>query len=175
MLDKIKLAVGQTNDIYQKLSNEIASIALACLIGYVNGSTARALGLPHNVDEHEINSMNAIGELDMNFELRKRYDEQKKSLSKLHKSNQNRNSTPKSSSSNTGCYIATMVYGDYDHPQVIILRQFRDEVLDQSTVGKWFIRTYYRLSPKLVAQLKNKKSINIIIRKTLNQFIKLIK
>ncbi len=84
-------------------------------------------------------------------------------------------STPKSSSSNSGCYIATMAYGDYDHPQVIILRQFRDEVLDQSPAGKWFIRTYYRLSPKLVARLKNKKSINIIIRKTLNQFIKLIK
>jgi hypothetical protein len=74
-----------------------------------------------------------------------------------------------------GCYIATMAYGDYDHPQVMILRQFRDEVLDNSDVGKWFIKTYYYYSPKLVEKLKSKRRINTIIRKTLNQFIKLIK
>ncbi len=76
---------------------------------------------------------------------------------------------------NKGCYIATMVYGDYNHPQVMILRQFRDEVLDKMVLGKWFIKTYYHYSPKIVEKLKNKKAINIIIRKSLNQFIKLLK
>lgn len=172
-LDKIKLAVGSTNEIYQKLSNDIATLALACLIDYVNGDANSVLGLPPSVGEHEINSMNAIGELDMNFEIRKRYNEQKQSLNNLHRAIQKRNST--SSSSSSGCYIATMAYGDYDHPQVMILRQFRDEVLDKSVVGKWFIKTYYHYSPKLVEKLKNKRRINDIIRKTLNQFIKLIK
>jgi hypothetical protein len=82
---------------------------------------------------------------------------------------------PTSTSSNSGCYIATMAYGDYDHPQVMILRHFRDEVLDKSTFGKWFIKTYYHYSPRLVEKLKNQKTVNIIIRKALNQFIKLIK
>ncbi len=80
-----------------------------------------------------------------------------------------------SSGSSGDCYIATMAYGDYDHPQVMILRQFRDEVLDKSSFGKWFIKTYYHYSPKLVERLKNKKTVNSIIRKALNQFIKLIK
>ena len=80
-----------------------------------------------------------------------------------------------SSSGSGGCYIATMVYDDYDHPQVMILRQFRDNVLDKSQLGKWFIRIYYHFSPKLVEKLKDKKEINNVIRKTLNQFIKLIK
>lgn len=75
----------------------------------------------------------------------------------------------------TGCYIATMAYGDYNHPQVMILRQFRDEVLGRSLFGKAFIKMYYYYSPKLVMKLKNKKSANLIIRMTLNQFIKLIK
>ncbi len=74
-----------------------------------------------------------------------------------------------------GCYIATMAYGDYNHPKVIILRQFRDDTLDKNILGKWLIKIYYYYSPKLVEKLKNKKNINIIIRKTLNQFIKLIK
>jgi hypothetical protein len=74
-----------------------------------------------------------------------------------------------------GCYIATMAYGDYNHPQVMILRQFRDEVLDKSAFGKWFIKTYYHNSPRLVQRLKNQRTVNILIRKALNQFIKLIK
>lgn len=32
-----------------------------------------------------------------------------------------------------GCYIATMVYGNYDHPQVMVLRDFRDSYLAKDT------------------------------------------
>ena len=90
----------------------------------------------------------------------------------------NNTSTPKptsSSSSKDGCYIATMVYGSYDHPQVLILRRFRDNVLDKSFFGRWFIKTYYYYSPKLVDKLKNRKTINMVIRKVLNQFIRIIR
>jgi len=175
-LDNIKTSVGSDNELYQKLSNDVASISLACLIDYVNNSGNSALGIPPNIDEHEITVMNSIGELEMNFEMRKRYNEQKNALNNLQRSIQRRNSSTSSSSSGSGgCYIATMAYGDYDHPQVMILRQFRDEVLDKSVFGKWFIKTYYHYSPKLVEKLKNKQRINIIIRKALNQFIKLIK
>ena len=42
---------------------------------------------------------------------------------------QNKTGTSYSSNSTkkVGCYIATMVYGDYNHPQVLVLRRFRDE------------------------------------------------
>ncbi|MFB6230483.1 MAG: CFI-box-CTERM domain-containing protein [Salinibacter sp.] len=46
-----------------------------------------------------------------------------------------------------GCFIATAVYGSYDHPNVIRLRRFRDEVLRQSILGRVFIRVYYRYGP----------------------------
>lgn len=75
----------------------------------------------------------------------------------------------------SACYIATMAYGDYDHPQVMVLREFRDEVLARSRAGRWFIKTYYRYSPALVQKLENKKKINRLIQKSLNQLIKLIK
>lgn len=74
-----------------------------------------------------------------------------------------------------GCYIATMAYGSYEHPQVLELRKFRDEILQKTFLGRIFIKTYYFISPKLVQILKNKKTINIFIRKFLNQFIKIIK
>jgi predicted amino acid dehydrogenase len=84
-------------------------------------------------------------------------------------------SSSSSSSSSGGCYIATMAYGDYDHPQVMVLRKFRDDFLSKTVIGRSFIKFYYRYSPSLVEKLKNKQSINLIIRKGLDQFIKAIK
>ena len=87
-----------------------------------------------------------------------------------------RSSTPSRSTGKKGpCYIATMAYGDYDHPQVMVLRDFRDQWLNKYILGKWFIRAYYRYSPKLVEALEDKKNVNNFIRIILNQFIKLIK
>lgn len=52
--------------------------------------------------------------------------------------------------SKQGCYIATCVYGSYDCPEVWTLRRFRDETLRSSWYGRFFIRTYYAISPTLV-------------------------
>lgn len=76
---------------------------------------------------------------------------------------------------NEGCYIATMAYGDYDHPQVIELRRFRDDCLLQCSFGKAFVNLYYWLSPKLVTLLTGHDSINSAIRKILDSFIVYIK
>lgn len=81
----------------------------------------------------------------------------------------------KAKKSNQSCYIATMAYGDYNHSQVLELRKFRDEFLSKTIIGRNFIKLYYKYSPSLVQRLKNKKGINLIIRKALDQFIKTIK
>lgn len=52
--------------------------------------------------------------------------------------------------SNSGCYVATCVYGSYDCPQVWTLRRFRDNTLAEAMLGRVFIRTYYAISPTLV-------------------------
>lgn len=80
-----------------------------------------------------------------------------------------------SSATDSGCYIATMAYGDYDHPQVLELRKFRDDFLSKTIIGRSFIKLYYKYSPRLVERLRNKQHINFIIRKGLDQFIKSIK
>lgn len=71
----------------------------------------------------------------------------------------------------SGCYIATMAYGSYEHPQVIILRKFRDDVLLKYLVGKLFVEAYYLTSPKIVVVLKKQTKSNRIIRKMLDKFI----
>ena len=73
----------------------------------------------------------------------------------------------------SACYIATMVYGDYNHPQVVALRGFRDNILHNSALGRAFIRFYYKYSPSLVEKMQDKKTINSIIKSVLDKFIKL--
>ena len=74
-----------------------------------------------------------------------------------------------------GCYIATMVYGDYEHPKVLVLREFRDNFLGKFLLGRSFIRFYYKYSPSWVEALEHNKTINKSIEKTLNAFIKIYK
>ena len=71
----------------------------------------------------------------------------------------------------SACYIATMVYGDYNHPQVVTLRSFRDNTLRNSALGRAFIKFYYNNSPSWVEYMRDKKVINNIIKGILDKFI----
>jgi|TARA_B100000965_G_scaffold365127_1_gene349389 hypothetical protein len=46
-----------------------------------------------------------------------------------------------------GCFVATAVFNDYDHPIVLELRGFRDNYLSKRFWGKSFIKTYYKYGP----------------------------
>ena len=74
-------------------------------------------------------------------------------------------------SSSGGCYIATMVYGDYDHPQVQVLRHFRDNVLSHYSIGRAFIRFYYEHSPAWVVRYWKSRAFNKVVKFLLNCFI----
>ena len=60
------------------------------------------------------------------------------------------NSYTNTNQENSGCYIATAVYGSYDCPEVWTLRRYRDYTLAETWYGKIFIKFYYAVSPKLV-------------------------
>lgn len=70
-----------------------------------------------------------------------------------------------------GCYIATMAYGSYSAPEVMVLRRFRDEKLKKTLFGKILIGAYYAVSPSLVKLLQNVGFINRFIRKRLDHFV----
>lgn len=84
----------------------------------------------------------------------------------------NLDSSPSSTSSSEGCYIATAVYGSYDAPEVMVLRRFRDNVLKKRFWGRIFIKMYYCISPPIAEKLKNANGINQIIKSILNRFVK---
>lgn len=183
-LNNIKATLGGQDELYLGLSSRIASDAQGMCVSEINKLQEKFSSahdnntkivvivlLKERVDEAwEVTT--TIGAMDLRSDFRNLFTANKNSLSNL-KSQLSKTNT--GSSGGGGCYIATMAYGDHNHPQVMILRQFRDNVLAKSAFGKCFIKTYYHYSPKLVEKLKNSKLVNSIIRKTLNQIIKLIK
>lgn len=73
---------------------------------------------------------------------------------------------------NRDCFIATAVYGDPMSPEVVALRQFRDDTLEKHWLGKKFIATYYKLSPPIADWLRTEPVLSRIVRSALNQFVR---
>lgn len=53
------------------------------------------------------------------------------------------------------CFIATAVYGNPMHPNVVTLRNFRDKYLLTNKLGSRFVNWYYRTSPPVAEYLKH--------------------
>jgi len=71
-----------------------------------------------------------------------------------------------------GCYIATAVYGSYEHPSVLVLRRFRDERLKTTRWGRAFIRSYYAVSPRIAGHFAQPSRLNRTMRNLLDRFVK---
>lgn len=84
--------------------------------------------------------LKVISKYDSTYQLPASYDE----------SNEVNVAQSPSPSGSNGCYVATAVYGSYDCPQVWTLRRFRDSILAETWYGRFFIRTYYLISPTFV-------------------------
>lgn len=62
------------------------------------------------------------------------------------------------------CYIATVCYGDIDAPQVVRFREYRDEKLNKTAIGRLFIWFYYLVSPSISRFLHNKVRANHLVK-----------
>lgn len=65
------------------------------------------------------------------------------------------------------CFIATAAYGTPTAEQIDVLREFRDEVLLESTVGSGFVALYYRLSPPLADFIARSSFLRTLVRELL--------
>jgi len=63
-----------------------------------------------------------------------------------------------------GCFIATACYGSYDAPDVMVLRQFRDDVMLQSRIGKGLVSLYYTVSPPVADFIAARAGLKKLVR-----------
>lgn len=168
LLTSIKDKLGIDSNLYINVSSAVASSAVNALVEVVNFQQTLSMGdnsKLKSVIRDAVILMSTIGNMDMNLKTRNYYNGNKNTLASID----NR------LNSSEGCYIATMVYGDYDHPQVKVLREFRDSYLAGRYWGRQFTKFYYKYSPKLVEKLTGHKNINRMIRVILNVFVERLK
>lgn len=100
---------------------------------------------------HKIKEIDATYEVPPRPELRTTKDDEiKNAVNDLLGNITKSQPTQSTSNQSGGCYVATAVYGSYDCPQVWTLRRFRDNTLAKTWYGRFFIRSYYTISPTLV-------------------------
>ncbi len=184
----IKDVLGVNDDLYINISSAVASTAINAVVKKLNAAQ-QMLGIDHisygrsSLRDDVMRArdvMRGISLLDMSAQCRSYFNKNNDTLDSICDSicgiftsgsirfHQTPTLDPPKSG---GCYIATMVYGDYDHPQVMVLRNFRDTYLAKREWGKRFIRFYYKHSPGWVERLKNHKRINQAIKLILDSFV----
>jgi hypothetical protein len=184
-LVRIKDTLGQTDSLYMDISSAILTVALGKVIEIVNrgpdshvnaSQTDRAYALARmKLELSEIATIvNQLQSMDAHPDAKAWLSQNISTLNGII-AEVNSLSGSVSSSSNSGCYIATMAYGDHEHPQVRILRQYRDRVLLTQRIGRVLVGIYYWFSPKLVTAFRDCPRANSAIRYLLNSFIKQIR
>lgn len=171
-LQSIKNKLGKISVVYINWCDTVVSIAMGIVVNKFNyyADMVNRSGFGNETIKQEISTafstLDRLRSLDMSSEVRNRLNTNFNTISGW-----NDRFNPKA----TGCYIATLVYSDYDHPNVKILRKFRDDKLLHTRLGKILVEFYYQFSPRLVKRLKGKYFIQRIIRKVLDQITRAIK
>ncbi len=63
-----------------------------------------------------------------------------------------------------GCFIATAAYETSFAEEVKTLSRFRDEFLLKNTFGRFFVKTYCRISPRIARSIKNTPWLRGLVR-----------
>jgi hypothetical protein len=66
-----------------------------------------------------------------------------------------------------GCFIATAAYGTSTAEQLDVLREFRDSVLLESTVGSRLVDLYYQMSPPVADFISENSFVRTLVRELL--------
>jgi len=62
------------------------------------------------------------------------------------------------------CFVATVCYEDPFATEVVAFRAFRDNIMQNSFLGRLFIRLYYSVSPSLANRLYSKRGLVKLIK-----------
>ena len=61
-----------------------------------------------------------------------------------------------------GCFVITATMGDEQHPHVLFLRSFRDNLLVRTALGSAFVRWYYQYGPILAGHIASSRLARLV-------------
>jgi hypothetical protein len=79
------------------------------------------------------------------------------------------------SKSGATCFVATAVYGDHNHPDVIFLRVFRDDILSRYILGRSFIKWYWICGPRLAYIVRTNRIFMMTSKVLLSYFVRFLR
>jgi len=71
----------------------------------------------------------------------------------------------------TSCFIATAAYGTPMEDEVLVLREFRERYLLNSSPGRMFVGLYYRVSPPIAESIRSNEAARAAVRTLLNPVV----
>lgn len=74
----------------------------------------------------------------------------------------------------SGCFILTACFESYDAPTVFAFRQYRDNHLSRTSLGRGFIEWYYTYGPTMAEFISDKPKIKSILKLIFNQLAKVL-
>ena len=72
-----------------------------------------------------------------------------------------------------GCFIATACYGSGLSQEVKVLSRFRDRYLERSSLGRSFVKIYYRVSPPVAEFISDKPFLKLLVKIQLKPWVKI--
>lgn len=76
---------------------------------------------------------------------------------------------------NSNCFIATAAFGTPMEPEVMLLRDFRDEHLLTNKLGRAFVSAYYTISPPIADTIRESERLKVATRTMLYPVIEVLK
>ena len=172
-LKKLRQVLHPGDDFYE-WADAVGSVASGICVKCCNESEPGS-----NAYRQAMEVMRLIRNLDTGSEFNSRFQRNFQILSDNLRAQESISSyssnSSSSSSSSSGCYVATMVYGSSNAPEVITLKKFRDQRLSKLLIGRGFIKLYYKTSPMFVQITKGWSWLHPPLRSLINQLVKKVK
>lgn len=73
------------------------------------------------------------------------------------------------------CFIATVAFESGEAPEVVFLREFRDDILLKCLAGRTLVDAYYMLSPPLAGVISHSQVLKRLSRMVLSHFVRFLK
>ncbi len=71
----------------------------------------------------------------------------------------------------SSCFVATVVYGDQFHPNVVALRLYRDQVLMKTRLGRGFVYFYYKVGSRMALLVRRTPGLSGFLRICLDRLV----
>lgn len=170
---ELRNGLSESNVTYREYSNKFVDAAITFILMQVNGNLLLSMASDTNqYQKNELKNQNAytislINKLEKHYRNQQTQEYVNKVKAKVGGSEQRVN--PSGS-----CYIATIIYNDYNSKEVYILREYRDKHLAKKTFGKVLIYLYYKSSPILKPLVSKSMTLQRVLKYILDkQIVKL--